>query len=96
MRFRVFIDGRPPVAAHGTDVDGQGNGTATEQTVYQLIRNQRLSLIDSSRSSFLTLVWRCLISPSAEPSQMLLCGCHAVSVASSGSKGWREINVRRR
>jgi thiol-disulfide isomerase/thioredoxin len=37
-RFRVLIDGRPPSAAHGTDVDEQGNGTVTEQRLYQLIR----------------------------------------------------------
>jgi len=38
VRFRVLIDGRPPGAAHGTDVDEQGNGTVTEQRLYQLIR----------------------------------------------------------
>lgn len=38
VRFRVLIDGKPPGAAHGTDVDDQGNGTATEQRMYQLIR----------------------------------------------------------
>ncbi len=38
VRFRVLIDGQPPGAAHGTDVDEQGYGTATEQRLYQLIR----------------------------------------------------------
>ena len=38
VRFRVLIDGQPPGAAHGIDVDGQGNGTATEQRLYQLVR----------------------------------------------------------
>ena len=38
VRFRVFIDGQPPSAAHGIDVDEQGNGTVTEQRLYQLIR----------------------------------------------------------
>jgi len=38
VRFRVLIDGQPPGAAHGIDVDGQGSGTATEQRLYQLIR----------------------------------------------------------
>jgi len=38
VRFRVLIDGQPPGAAHGVDVDAQGNGTATEQRLYQLIR----------------------------------------------------------
>ncbi|WP_237180110.1 thioredoxin family protein [Rhodoplanes sp. Z2-YC6860] len=38
VKFRVLIDGQPPGAAHGTDVDEQGNGTITEQRLYQLIR----------------------------------------------------------
>ena len=38
VKFRVLIDGRPPGAAHGIDVDEQGNGTVTEQRLYQLIR----------------------------------------------------------
>ncbi len=38
VRFRVLIDGQAPGAAHGLDVDDQGNGTATEQRLYQLIR----------------------------------------------------------
>ncbi len=41
VRFRVLIDGRPPGAAHGTDVDEQGNGTVTEQRLYQLIRQPK-------------------------------------------------------
>jgi len=38
VRFRVLIDGQPPGAAHGLDVDDQGNGTLSEQRLYQLIR----------------------------------------------------------
>lgn len=38
VKFRVLVDGQPPGAAHGVDVDGQGNGTVTEQRMYQLIR----------------------------------------------------------
>jgi thiol-disulfide isomerase/thioredoxin len=38
VRFRVLIDGQPPGAAHGSDVDDHGNGTITEQRLYQLIR----------------------------------------------------------
>jgi hypothetical protein len=38
VRFRVRIDGMPPGAAHGVDVDEQGNGTVTEQRLYQLVR----------------------------------------------------------
>jgi len=41
VRFRVLIDGRPPGAAHGIDVDDQGNGTVTEQRLYQLIRQPK-------------------------------------------------------
>jgi thiol-disulfide isomerase/thioredoxin len=41
VRFRVLIDGLPPGAAHGLDVDEQGNGTLTEQRLYQLIRQPR-------------------------------------------------------
>jgi hypothetical protein len=39
--FRVLIDGEPPGAAHGTDVDEQGNGTVSEQRLYQLIRQPK-------------------------------------------------------
>lgn len=41
VRFRVLIDGRPPDAAHGVDVDEQGYGTVTEQRLYQLIRQHK-------------------------------------------------------
>jgi thiol-disulfide isomerase/thioredoxin len=37
-QFRVLIDGQPPDAAHGDDVDDQGHGTVTEPRLYQLIR----------------------------------------------------------
>jgi thiol-disulfide isomerase/thioredoxin len=38
VRFRVLIDGKPPGADHGVDVDAQGAGTVTNQRLYQLIR----------------------------------------------------------
>jgi thiol-disulfide isomerase/thioredoxin len=38
VRFRVVIDGQPPGEGHGTDVDGDGRGTVTEQRTYQLCR----------------------------------------------------------
>ena len=41
VRFRVLIDGKPPGAAHGTDADEQGNGTVTEQRLYQLVRQPK-------------------------------------------------------
>ena len=42
VRFRVFIDGQPAGAVHGSDVDNQGNGTITEPRMYQLIRQSSL------------------------------------------------------
>jgi len=41
VRFHVLIDGQPPGAAHGGDVDDKGNGTVTEQRLYQLIRQRK-------------------------------------------------------
>jgi len=41
VRFRVLIDGQPPGAAHGIDVDDQGNGTVAEQRLHQLIRQSK-------------------------------------------------------
>jgi len=43
--FRVLLDGKPPGAAHGVDVDEQGRGTVTHQQPYQLIR-QPLPIVD--------------------------------------------------
>ena len=36
--FQVLVDGEPPGAAHGLDVDEQGRGTLEQQRLYQLIR----------------------------------------------------------
>ena len=41
VRFRVFLDGRPATGAVGGDVDAQGNGTASTQRLYQLIRQPK-------------------------------------------------------
>jgi thiol-disulfide isomerase/thioredoxin len=41
VRFRVLIDGQPPGDAHGLDVDASGNGVATYQQMYQLIRQPK-------------------------------------------------------
>jgi len=38
IRFRVLLDGQPPGAARGFDLDERGHGTATEQRLFQLIR----------------------------------------------------------
>jgi thiol-disulfide isomerase/thioredoxin len=42
IRFRVLIDGKAPGTARGSDVDEQGNGTVSEQRLYQLIRQPGL------------------------------------------------------
>jgi thiol-disulfide isomerase/thioredoxin len=44
-RFRVLLDGDPPGAAHGVDIDSDGEGTVTEPRLYQLIR-QRTPIAD--------------------------------------------------
>jgi thiol-disulfide isomerase/thioredoxin len=41
IRFRVLLDGKPPVNAHGSDIDEQGYGDAREHRLYQLIRQQK-------------------------------------------------------
>jgi hypothetical protein len=40
VRFRVLLDGKPPAADHGMDVDEKGLGTVREQRLYQLIRQK--------------------------------------------------------
>jgi thiol-disulfide isomerase/thioredoxin len=41
VRFRVSIDGQPPGAAHGVDVDEGGHGTVVEPRLHQLIRQPK-------------------------------------------------------
>jgi len=41
VRFRVLVDGGPPGAARGTDVDAEGYGAVTEPRMYQLIRQPK-------------------------------------------------------
>jgi thiol-disulfide isomerase/thioredoxin len=38
VRFQVRLDGQPPEAAHGIDVDDQGQGTVRGPRLYQLVR----------------------------------------------------------
>jgi len=38
VRFKVTIDGMPPDAAHGTDINADGEGVVQEERLYQLIR----------------------------------------------------------
>src|SRR5262249_53185082 len=41
VRFRVKIDGAPPGADRGTDVDAEGRGSVQEPRLYQLVRQAR-------------------------------------------------------
>jgi hypothetical protein len=43
----VSIDGQPPGADHGLDVDEAGNGTLSGQRLYQLVRQAR-PIVDRS------------------------------------------------
>jgi thiol-disulfide isomerase/thioredoxin len=60
VRFRVLIDGQPPGAGHGIDSNEQGDGTVTEQRLYQLIRQPKpiadrqfeIEFIDSGVETF--------------------------------------------
>jgi hypothetical protein len=40
IRFRVTLDGKPPGDSRGIDVDADGQGTISEQRLYQLVRQQ--------------------------------------------------------
>lgn len=37
-RFVVTVDGKPPGASHGADIDAAGNGAVTQTRLYQLVR----------------------------------------------------------
>jgi cytochrome c biogenesis protein CcdA/thiol-disulfide isomerase/thioredoxin len=39
VRFIVTVDGKAPGAAHGVDVDAEGQGVVTAQRLYQLVRD---------------------------------------------------------
>lgn len=41
VRYRVLLDGKAPGTTHGLDVDTDGNGTAVDQRLYQLIRQPK-------------------------------------------------------
>lgn len=41
IRFRVTIDGAPPGADHGVDLDAEGRGSVVQPRMYQLIRQSR-------------------------------------------------------
>ncbi len=51
--FRVLLDGEPPGAAHGVDVDQAGNGVLGEGRMYQLVRQH-----DTVRERTLEITFR--------------------------------------
>jgi cytochrome c biogenesis protein CcdA/thiol-disulfide isomerase/thioredoxin len=46
VRFRITVDGKPPGADHGLDVDEGGMGTVTSQRLYQLVRQHQVGKDD--------------------------------------------------
>ena len=52
-RFRVTIDGKPPGADHGVDVDAAGNGVVTDHRLYQLVRQKGAVVPRTIRIQFL-------------------------------------------
>ena len=69
IRFRVLLDGRPPGDAHGTDVDEEGYGTATEQRLYQLIRQPKPIADRAFEIEFSNPAWRLMSLRSDEAPQ---------------------------
>jgi hypothetical protein len=41
VRYTVLLDGRPPGADHGVDIDASGEGAVFEPRMYQLVRQRR-------------------------------------------------------
>ena len=50
VRFKVTLDGQAPGASHGTDTDADGNGTVTGQRLYQLVRLDSASAMNSDHT----------------------------------------------
>jgi cytochrome c biogenesis protein CcdA/thiol-disulfide isomerase/thioredoxin len=38
VRFRILVDGKPPMTGHGTDVNARGEGVVDAHQLYQLVR----------------------------------------------------------
>ena len=53
ISYRVLIDGKPPGADHGMDIDAAGNGQVTGQRLYQLVRQK-----DPTRERLFTIEFR--------------------------------------
>ena len=65
VRFRVGLDAQPPGAAHGTDLDDQGNGTLTQRGSTSSSASPARSPSAPSRSPSWILASRPTPSPSA-------------------------------
>jgi thiol-disulfide isomerase/thioredoxin len=53
VRFQVLLDGQPPGASHGLDLDEHGHGTLTEQRLHQLIRQHERVIERTFQITFL-------------------------------------------
>ena len=53
VRFRITVDGKPPGADHGVDVDAQGRGVVDSQRLYQLVRQKDVAGDRTFRIEFL-------------------------------------------
>jgi len=58
VRFKVTLDGQPPGADHGMDIDGAGNGRVSDHRLYQLVRHK-----DGAKERTFTITF---LDPSAE------------------------------
>ena len=75
VRFAVRLDGEPPGAAHGLDVDERGEGTVSEPRLYQLVRRRGPVHPGPSRSRSTARASGHTSSPSAEPATRLVAFC---------------------
>jgi hypothetical protein len=62
IRFHVTIDGAPPGENHGADVDAAGDGTVTEQRLYQLVR-QNGTITDRTFEIRFLVISACRLTP---------------------------------
>ena len=99
VRFRVLLDGQPPGEAHGTDADGDGNGTLGQQRVYQLVRQPGPITDRTFDITFLDPGARPTPSPSARPERNMRTaagrpGAAQLTVSKPTAPDWSSLNLR--
>ena len=67
VRTRVHIDGMPPAAAHGTDIDADGAGIVSEYRIHHLFRQGPSDEDREVEILFSIGPWSSSLSASAEP-----------------------------